>query len=170
MTNPHAKSGHYTFNPVTPTFSSNVVTGTPDANGSVENEVNTKFKAAVQAFGQEGNEQKKYANFYLGTYKSKDQVRDVGNFKSLDSGQVAAVAHGTSQARFINVISLPAMDANNNPVGDATAYPGPNAANQGGVTFAIPMSLWNKKKAEFQYNLSKGADGTQTGTGGMSGT
>jgi hypothetical protein len=167
MTNPKAHAGHLHFTPTTPTFSSNVVTGTPDANGSVENEVNTKFKAAVQAFGQEGNEQKKYANFYLKTYKSKDQVRDV---KTSTPSQAAAVTHGTAQARFINVISLPAMDANNNPVTDATAYPGPNATNQGGVTFANPMSLWNKKCEEFQHNLNVGADGTQTGTGGMSGT
>jgi hypothetical protein len=165
---------HLTFNPPTPTFPDpeNLILSEPDANASVRNWVDLVFRRAVNEFGQQPDVQpthsggavqspRKYANFYLRTAQTRDQVRDIGNFAVLDETQKAAVAHGTAQARFIDEICDVALDANNHPseIG-GEAWPGPNADGVGGVTFANPVSLWNGKKAAFNLNLAHGADGT----------
>jgi hypothetical protein len=161
---------HLTFNPPVPTFPDDIFAGEPDVNGSVKNQVNILFRKAVTTFGQQpdvtdpkGRTQspRKYANHYLASYQNRDQVADIGAFFDLDSDQADAVSHGTNPIRFINVISLPAMAADNTPAAEGgTAYPGPNLPGSAGVTFADPLSLWNKKCAEFQHNLNVGADGS----------
>jgi hypothetical protein len=166
---------HLTFNPPTPTFPDELILSDPDDNGSVRNWVDLLHRRAVIDFGKQGpvtddkgrtQYPQKYANYYLRTAQTRDQVRDVGDFASLTDDQAKAVANGTAQARFENRIGDVALDSAGNPsdIG-GEAWQGPNKDGVGGITFANPLSLWNAKKAAFQHNLNVGADGTSGGTG-----
>lgn len=166
---------HYTFTlqpPITPKPPDGYTYGEPDANGCVATWARTEMYAQLAVFAAQGHHQKQYADYFRKTVLDAnpvEQVDGVQNLYTLDATQSAALQHGIANTRYIQVghMPMPALDANNNPVVGAQAWQGPNA--QGVANINLNNLLPSGYAYAFQYNLNKGADGTQTGTGTMTG-